>query len=49
MARIDPQKPDQTFNRNREVQREVLVYLKEMVHNRMMHSTFISTTTALLK
>lgn len=29
MARIDPQKPDQTFNRNREVQREVLAYLKE--------------------
>jgi hypothetical protein len=29
MARIEPQKPDQTFNRNRELQREVLSYLKE--------------------
>ncbi len=29
MARIEPQKPDQTFNRNREFQREVLAYLKE--------------------
>lgn len=29
MARIEPQKPDQTFNRSREVQREVLSYLKE--------------------
>ena len=29
MARIEPQKPDQTFNRSREVQREVLAYLKE--------------------
>ncbi len=29
MARIKPQKPDQTFNRSREFQREVLAYLKE--------------------
>lgn len=29
MARIEPQKPDQTFNRSRELQREVLAYLKE--------------------
>jgi hypothetical protein len=29
MARIEPQKPDQTFNRSRELQREVLTYLKE--------------------
>ena len=29
MARIEPQKPDQTFNRSREFQREVLAYLKE--------------------
>jgi hypothetical protein len=29
MARIEPQKPDQTFNRSRELQREVLGYLKE--------------------
>ena len=29
MARIEPQKPDQTFNRNREIQRAVLAYLKE--------------------
>jgi len=29
MARIEPQKPDQTFNRSREIQREVLAYLKE--------------------
>lgn len=29
MARIQPQKPDQTFNRSRELQREVLAYLKE--------------------
>ena len=29
MARIEPRKPDQTFNRSREFQREVLAYLKE--------------------
>jgi hypothetical protein len=29
LARIEPQKPDQTFNRSREFQREVLAYLKE--------------------
>jgi RIO-like serine/threonine protein kinase len=29
MARIEPQKPDQTFNRSREFQREVLAYLKQ--------------------
>ena len=29
MARIEPQKPDQTFNRSREFQREVLAYLRE--------------------
>ena len=29
MARIEPQKPDQTFSRSREIQREVLAYLKE--------------------
>ena len=29
MPRIEPQKPDQTFNRSRECQREVLAYLKE--------------------
>jgi hypothetical protein len=29
MARIEPQKPHQTFNRSREFQREVLAYLKE--------------------
>jgi hypothetical protein len=29
MARIEPQKPDQTFNRSREVQRAVLAYLNE--------------------
>lgn len=29
MARIEPQKPDQTFNRSRELQREVLAYLKQ--------------------
>ena len=29
MARIEPQKSDQTFNRSRELQREVLAYLKE--------------------
>ena len=29
MARIEPQKPDQTFIRSREIQREVLAYLKE--------------------
>ena len=29
MARIEPQKPDQIFNRSREFQREVLAYLKE--------------------
>ena len=29
MARIEPQKPDQTFDRSREFQREVLAYLKE--------------------
>lgn len=29
MARIEPQKPDQTFNRSREIQRAVLAYLKE--------------------
>ena len=29
MPRIEPQKPDQTFNRSREFQREVLAYLKE--------------------
>ena len=29
MARIEPQKPDQTFIRSREFQREVLAYLKE--------------------
>jgi len=29
MARIEPQKPDQTFNRSCEFQREVLAYLKE--------------------
>jgi hypothetical protein len=29
MARIEPQKPDQTFSRSREFQREVLAYLKE--------------------
>ena len=29
MARIEPQKPDHTFNRSREFQREVLAYLKE--------------------
>ena len=28
MARIEPQKPDQTFSRSREFQREVLAYLK---------------------
>jgi hypothetical protein len=27
MARIEPQKPDQTFHRSREFQREVLAYL----------------------
>ena len=29
MPRIEPQKPDQTFSRSRELQREVLAYLKE--------------------
>ena len=29
MARIEPQKPNQTFNGSREFQREVLAYLKE--------------------
>ena len=29
MARIEPQKPDQTFSRSREIQRAVLAYLKE--------------------
>jgi flagellar motor switch protein FliG len=29
MARIEPQKPDQTFSRSREFQREVLAYLKK--------------------
>ena len=29
MARIEPQKPDQTFTRSRELQREILGYLKE--------------------
>jgi len=29
MARIEPQKPDKTFSRSRELQREVLAYLKE--------------------
>jgi RIO-like serine/threonine protein kinase len=29
VARIEPQKPDRTFNRSREFQREVLAYLKE--------------------
>jgi hypothetical protein len=29
MARIEPQKPDQTFHGSREIQREVLAYLKE--------------------
>ena len=29
MARIEPQKPHQTFIRSRELQREVLAYLKE--------------------
>jgi len=29
MARIEPQKPHQTFNGSREFQREVLAYLKE--------------------
>ena len=29
MARIEPQKPDQMFNRSREFQREVLAYLKD--------------------
>lgn len=29
MARIEPQKPDQTFSRSREILREVLAYLKE--------------------
>jgi hypothetical protein len=29
VARIEPQKPDQTFIRSREVQRAVLAYLKE--------------------
>jgi hypothetical protein len=29
MARIEPQKPHQTFSRSREIQREVLAYLKE--------------------
>jgi len=29
MPRIEPQKPDQTFNRSRERQREVLAYLGE--------------------
>jgi hypothetical protein len=29
MARIEPQKPDQTFSRSRELQREILAYLKE--------------------
>ncbi|RPH81023.1 MAG: hypothetical protein EHM80_03670 [Nitrospiraceae bacterium] len=29
MARIEPQKPDQTFIRSRELQRAVLAYLKE--------------------
>ncbi len=28
MARIEPQKPDQTFSRSRELQREVLAYLQ---------------------
>lgn len=49
MARIEPQKPDQTFNRSREIQREVLAYLKNTVHNRMMSSTLISTPTILRK
>jgi hypothetical protein len=29
MARIEPQKPHQTFSGSREIQREVLAYLKE--------------------
>jgi len=29
VARIEPQKPDQTFNWSREFQREVLAYLNE--------------------
>jgi hypothetical protein len=29
MPRIEPQKPDQTFSRSRELQREVLAYLKD--------------------
>jgi Zn-dependent M32 family carboxypeptidase len=29
MARIEPQKPHQTFNRSREFQREILAYLKD--------------------
>ena len=29
MADIEPQKPDQTFNRSREILRKVLAYLKE--------------------
>ena len=49
MARIEPQKPDQTFNRSRELQREVLGYLKEHGPQRTMHSFFTSTPTALQK
>ena len=29
MPRIEPQKPDQTFSRSREIQRAILAYLKE--------------------
>jgi hypothetical protein len=29
MPRIEPQKPDQTFSRSREFQREILAYLKD--------------------
>jgi hypothetical protein len=49
MARIEPQKPDQTFNRSREVQREVLASLKEHGPNRTTQSTFTSTPTVLQK
>ncbi len=49
MARIEPQKPDQTFIRSREFQREVLAYQKNMVHNPTMYSTFTSTPTVLRK
>jgi hypothetical protein len=49
MARIEPQKPDQTFSRSREFQREVLAYLKNMVHNLTRYSTFTSTPTVLQK